>query len=68
MEDVLKRMRELRASIGEGGPQKNREKHIARGKMLARECVSSVNKVVAMADKTASLVGSQPLLIPQPHS
>ena len=39
MDELLARMSELHTRIAEGGPQKAKEKHIARGKMLAREYV-----------------------------
>ena len=35
--EILARMQELHSKIEQGGPQKAREKHIARGKMLVRE-------------------------------
>lgn len=35
--DVLGRMQELHRKIEAGGPQKAKEKHVARGKMLTRE-------------------------------
>jgi acetyl-CoA carboxylase carboxyltransferase component len=37
METALQRIRELKMAAAQGGPQKNREKHVARGKMLAKE-------------------------------
>lgn len=37
--EVMARMQELHRRIHEGGPEKAREKHIARGKMLPREYV-----------------------------
>lgn len=37
--EVMARMQELHGRIHEGGPDKAREKHIARGKMLPREYV-----------------------------
>lgn len=42
MDELLARMSELHARIAEGGPQKAKEKHIARGKMLAREYVDDL--------------------------
>ena len=41
MGDLMAQMNDLHAKIEIGGPQKAREKHLARGKMLPRECVSS---------------------------
>ena len=46
MDELLARMSELHARIAEGGPQKAKEKHIARGKMLAREYVSELQHTV----------------------
>jgi hypothetical protein len=37
MKDAIARIRELNNKISEGGSTKAREKHVARGKMLARE-------------------------------
>jgi 3-methylcrotonyl-CoA carboxylase beta subunit len=37
MEAALQRIRELKMAAAQGGPPKNREKHVARGKMLPRE-------------------------------
>lgn len=37
--ELLASMRELHRKIEQGGPQKAREKHVARGKMLPREYV-----------------------------
>lgn len=37
----MARMTELHAKIAKGGPQKARDKHIARGKMLPREYVGT---------------------------
>ena len=39
MEEVLGKMRELRAQLAVGGNQKARDKHVQRGKMLPREYV-----------------------------
>jgi acetyl-CoA carboxylase carboxyltransferase component len=39
MKDAIARIRELNNKISEGGSTKAREKHVGRGKMLARECV-----------------------------
>jgi len=40
MGEVMTRMKELHAQIEIGGPQKARDKHVARGKMLPREYVT----------------------------
>ena len=37
MNDCIAELSELHARIAEGGPKKNRDKHLARGKMLPRE-------------------------------
>ena len=37
--EVMARMQDLHGRIHEGGPDKAREKHLARGKMLPREYV-----------------------------
>ena len=37
MDEVMARMERLHQKIEGGGPVKAREKHLARGKMLARE-------------------------------
>ncbi len=39
MDKLLTQLSELHSTIAQGGPQKAREKHIARGKMLPREYV-----------------------------
>ena len=39
MNQRIAELEELHLRIAQGGPLKNREKHIARGKMLARESV-----------------------------
>ncbi|KAJ5573928.1 methylcrotonoyl-CoA carboxylase beta chain [Penicillium hispanicum] len=42
MQELLDRMSSLHASISQGGPQRAREKHVARGKMLPRDRVSAL--------------------------
>ncbi|CAL5872119.1 uncharacterized protein PFLUO_LOCUS6376 [Penicillium psychrofluorescens] len=42
MQELLDRMSSLHAKIGQGGTEKAREKHIARGKMLPRDRISSL--------------------------
>lgn len=39
-EELMTSMREIHEKIAQGGPQKAREKHLARGKMLPREYVA----------------------------
>ncbi|KAF3395858.1 hypothetical protein F1880_006816 [Penicillium rolfsii] len=42
MQELLDRMSSLHAKIAQGGPQKARDKHVARGKMLPRDRVSAL--------------------------
>ncbi|KAL5343516.1 carboxyl transferase domain-containing protein [Aspergillus crustosus] len=42
MQEVLDRMNELHSTIAQGGPQKAKDKHIARGKMLSRDRVTAL--------------------------
>lgn len=42
MADVTARLQELTATIQKGGPQKARDKHIARNKMLPRDRVAAL--------------------------
>ncbi|KAL4925759.1 putative 3-methylcrotonyl-CoA carboxylase, beta subunit (MccB) [Aspergillus undulatus] len=42
MQEVLDRMNTLHNTIAQGGPQKAKDKHIARGKMLPRDRVSAL--------------------------
>lgn len=42
MQEVLDQMNILHSSISEGGPQKAKDKHIARGKMLPRDRVTAL--------------------------
>lgn len=39
MREVIAKMKELHALVEKGGPEKAKQKHLARGKMLPRECV-----------------------------
>jgi 3-methylcrotonyl-CoA carboxylase beta subunit len=39
MDEVIAKMKELREQLVLGGPQKARDKHVQRGKMLPREYV-----------------------------
>lgn len=42
MQELLDRMSSLHSTIAQGGPQKAREKHVARGKMLPRDRISAL--------------------------
>ncbi|KAL4808737.1 carboxyl transferase [Aspergillus unguis] len=42
MQEVLDRMNALHSTISQGGPQKAKDKHIARGKMLPRDRVTAL--------------------------
>ncbi|KAL4872461.1 hypothetical protein BDV12DRAFT_162245 [Aspergillus spectabilis] len=42
MQEVLDRMNDLHSTIAQGGPQKAKDKHIARGKMLPRDRVTAL--------------------------
>ncbi|KAJ5647458.1 methylcrotonoyl-CoA carboxylase beta chain [Penicillium lividum] len=42
MEELLAHMNRLHTAISQGGPQKSRDKHVARGKMLPRDRVSAL--------------------------
>jgi 3-methylcrotonyl-CoA carboxylase beta subunit len=42
MDEIMEKMTQLHDKIAEGGSQKAREKHIARGKMLPRDRVTSL--------------------------
>ncbi|CEL02972.1 Putative Propionyl-CoA carboxylase beta chain [Aspergillus calidoustus] len=42
MQEVLDRMNSIHSTIAQGGPQKAKDKHIARGKMLPRDRVSAL--------------------------
>lgn len=42
MQELLDRMNSLHAKIAQGGPEKAREKHVARGKMLPRDRISAL--------------------------
>ncbi|EEQ33846.1 Methylcrotonoyl-CoA carboxylase beta chain, mitochondrial [Microsporum canis] len=55
MEEVLKKMNDLHAKIAQGGSQKARDKHIARGKMLPRD------RVTALIDPGTSFLELSPL-------
>lgn len=55
MNELLEKMSSLHATISQGGPQKAKEKHIARGKMLPRD------RVTALIDPGTSLLELSPL-------
>ncbi|KAJ5785826.1 methylcrotonoyl-CoA carboxylase beta chain [Penicillium pulvis] len=42
MQELLSQMNHLHTNISKGGPQKSRDKHVARGKMLPRDRVSAL--------------------------
>ncbi|RDW72466.1 putative 3-methylcrotonyl-CoA carboxylase, beta subunit (MccB) [Aspergillus mulundensis] len=42
MQEVLDRMNVLHSTIAQGGPQKAKDKHVARGKMLPRDRVTAL--------------------------
>lgn len=42
MQELLDKMSSLHSTISKGGPQKSRDKHLARGKMLPRDRVSAL--------------------------
>ncbi|KAL4988444.1 carboxyl transferase domain-containing protein [Aspergillus falconensis] len=42
MQEVLDRMSTLHSTIAQGGPQKAKDKHVARGKMLPRDRVTAL--------------------------
>ena len=49
MGEVMAKMNELHAKIERGGPEKARQKHVARGKMLPREYGLSLHVLPEMA-------------------
>ena len=55
MKEVLDRMSSLHSTISQGGPQKAKDKHIARGKMLPRD------RVTALIDPGTSFLELSPL-------
>jgi 3-methylcrotonyl-CoA carboxylase beta subunit len=55
MNELLERMSALHGSISQGGPQKAKDKHIARGKMLPRD------RVTALIDPGTSFLELSPL-------
>ncbi|KAJ9219404.1 hypothetical protein DTO027B5_1287 [Paecilomyces variotii] len=55
MNELLEKMSKLHEKIAQGGPQKSKEKHLARGKMLPRDRVS------ALIDPGTSLLELSPL-------
>ncbi|KAF2743292.1 methylmalonyl-CoA carboxyltransferase 12S subunit [Sporormia fimetaria CBS 119925] len=42
MDEAMARLNELHSKIAQGGPQKAREKHVARGKMLVRDRITAL--------------------------
>ncbi|MCJ1307643.1 Methylcrotonoyl-CoA carboxylase beta chain, mitochondrial [Agyrium rufum] len=55
MGDLLEKMRDLHSRIELGGPQKARDKHAARGKMLPRD------RITALIDVGTSFLETSPL-------
>lgn len=55
MQSVIARMNELHEKIKKGGPEKAREKHIARGKMLPRD------RITALIDPGSTFLELSPL-------
>lgn len=55
MDELVDRMTNLHNTIAQGGPQKARDKHIARGKMLPRD------RVTALIDPGTSFLELSPL-------
>ncbi|KAL1970979.1 hypothetical protein VTN77DRAFT_2813 [Rasamsonia byssochlamydoides] len=55
MNELVEEMSRLHAKIAQGGPQKARDKHIARGKMLPRD------RVTALIDPGTSFLELSPL-------
>lgn len=55
MQELLDRMASLHSTISQGGPQKAKDKHIARGKMLPRD------RVTALIDPGTSFLELSPL-------
>ncbi|KAK2743385.1 Methylcrotonoyl-CoA carboxylase beta chain, mitochondrial [Onygenales sp. PD_40] len=55
MDELLAKMAELHSNIAKGGPQKAKDKHIARGKMLPRD------RVTSLIDPGTSLLELSPL-------
>ncbi|RAK98872.1 putative 3-methylcrotonyl-CoA carboxylase, beta subunit (MccB) [Aspergillus ibericus CBS 121593] len=55
MQELLDRMNNLHSTISQGGPQKARDKHLARGKMLPRD------RVTALIDPGTSFLELSPL-------
>lgn len=46
-DDLMSRLEDLHKKIAQGGPQKARDKHVARGKMLPREYVQLEHREIA---------------------
>ncbi|OJZ90495.1 hypothetical protein ASPFODRAFT_124788 [Aspergillus luchuensis CBS 106.47] len=62
MQELLDRMASLHSTISQGGPQKAKDKHIARGKMLPRD------RVTALIDPGTSFLELSPLAGHQVYS
>jgi 3-methylcrotonyl-CoA carboxylase beta subunit len=59
MKEVMTRMTELHHKFAEGGPQKAKDKHVARGKMLPRDRVTSLIDPGTPFLELSSLAGYQ---------
>jgi 3-methylcrotonyl-CoA carboxylase beta subunit len=59
MNDVIARMAELHEKVAQGGPQKAKDKHIARGKMLPRDRVTALIDPGTPFLELSSLAGHQ---------
>lgn len=57
--EILASMRELHQKIEQGGPQKAREKHVARGKMLPRDRITALIDVGTPFLELSPLAGQQ---------
>ncbi|PGH16292.1 hypothetical protein AJ79_01831 [Helicocarpus griseus UAMH5409] len=55
MDELLAKMADLHSTIAKGGPQKAKDKHIARGKMLPRD------RVISLIDPGTSFLELSPL-------
>ena len=53
----MSQLEDLHRKIAQGGPQKARDKHVARGKMLPREYVQLRDKTAQSARARAEAVG-----------
>ena len=54
--DVMARLQDLHGQIEQGGPEKARQKHVARGKMLPRESVSCTTLIIQLLTSCISRI------------